>query len=53
METIQNSLRKENREFIELDGCKPLTKEGKERMKILRHGIEQVGLSAILKKDYF
>ena len=35
METIRKALRKENREFIELARCKPPTKEGKEKMKIL------------------
>jgi hypothetical protein len=33
METIRKALRKENRELIELARCKPLTEEGKERMK--------------------
>jgi hypothetical protein len=43
-------LRKENRELIELARCKPPTKEGKERMKILMQDIEQFGVSAIFKK---
>jgi hypothetical protein len=43
-------LRKENREFIELARSKPLTEEGKERMKILRQDIEQFGVSEIKKK---
>ena len=40
METIWNALRKENKEYIELDRSNPLIEEVKERMKILRQDLE-------------
>jgi hypothetical protein len=43
METIQNSLRKENRGLIEFSRCKPTIEDTKERMEILIRDIEQYG----------
>jgi hypothetical protein len=43
METIRNSLRKENRELIEFARCKPTIEDTKERMDILMRDIEQYG----------
>jgi hypothetical protein len=43
-------LRKENKEYIELDGYRPLTEEVKKRMEIPRKDIKQYGVSVIKKK---